>query len=119
MNTNGDETPALPAIRAGMKMTPVGGGENGHDIAIAVGRPSAVCLSRLSWLDSDPAGSTIADMVDTSGRGTHGGSISVRAVFHADCNASLHARMCIDVKSMFRLYIGGGRRCYAPVRRDD
>src|SRR3984957_11988676 len=47
MKMNGDDRPALPAIRAEMKITPIVGEMNASDIAIALGSPSAL---RRNWL---------------------------------------------------------------------
>jgi len=59
--SNGEAAPALPAIRAEMKMTPIVGEMNASDMPIALGSPRAF---RLSWLVSGPAGWTSADMLE-------------------------------------------------------
>ena len=45
MKTNGEESPALPAISDEMKITPMVGEMNASDIARALGSPSALRLS--------------------------------------------------------------------------
>src|ERR1700722_14346245 len=53
MKMNGDDRPALPAIRAEMKITPIVGEMNASDIAIALGSPSAL---RRNWLSVTSVG---------------------------------------------------------------
>src|ERR1700722_15738309 len=65
MNTKGEESPALPAMRAEMKMTPMVGEMNASDMARALGSPRAF---RFSWLSlaARVAGVVAADMTRTS-----------------------------------------------------
>ena len=60
MKMNGDDRPALPAIRAEMKITPMVGEMNASDIAMALGSPSAL---RRNWLSFTAVGGGAAAVI--------------------------------------------------------